>query len=267
MAYRIYIDESGTHEGSPWLLIGMLFVPQHALLHKALCDAKDDEGHFNRSRERKARYKEVHFVDVSSARDVRVGKKWIDAFLTHPGHFRCLVYDWSMWHGKYFGDAFEPDALKKRRAYKKWCELLLQPELSTPLEGGGAIRGAELYLDRLRIAYGYDVIDHLQERFAPSQRFRGRRPYIAKFQHTASWRDANQCLQLADLLLGCLKQELMPSRRREQEELKGYLAQQLRPFGVSHLGQGFWKQYHPKSLREKLTKFSVWFWQPEHRRS
>lgn len=46
VAYRIYIDESGTHEGSDWLLIGMLFVPQHAELHKALCAAKESEGVF-----------------------------------------------------------------------------------------------------------------------------------------------------------------------------------------------------------------------------
>jgi hypothetical protein len=265
VAYRIYIDESGTHEGSAWLLIGMLFVPQHALLHNALCAAKDSEGYFNTRGDRNARYRELHFVEVSTARDVAVGKKWIDAFLTHPGHFRCLAFEWSMWDGKYFGDAFDPDALKKRRAYKKWCELLLQPELSTPLDSG-PIRGAELYLDRLRIAYGYDVIDSLRDRFAPPPEFQGRTPWIKKFQHTASWRDANQCLQLADLLLGCVKQELMPSKRVQQEQLKQHLQQELARFGIRHLGAGFWRQYHPRSLREKLPKFSVWFWQPERRR-
>jgi hypothetical protein len=35
----------------------------------------------------------------------------------------------------YFGDPFEPDALKKRRAYKKWAEMLLHPELKTPTFG------------------------------------------------------------------------------------------------------------------------------------
>ena len=41
MAYRIYVDESDTHEGSRWLLIGMLFVPQHGLLHNALVQVKE----------------------------------------------------------------------------------------------------------------------------------------------------------------------------------------------------------------------------------
>lgn len=265
MAYRIYIDESSTHAGSEWLLIGMLFVPNHGALHNALAQAKEDESYFNTRPDRTARYRELHFADVASAKDVRVGKKWIDEFLLHPCHFRCLVFEWAMWDGSHFGDPFEPDALKKRRAYKKWCELLLQPELSSPLDER-PIRGAELYLDRLRITYGYDVIDHLRERFSPSPEYRGTTPYITKFQHTASWRDANQCLQLADLLLGCLKQELMPSTNARKDELRRYLAERLEPVGVRHLGAGFWRQYHPKTLREKLQKYSAWFWQPERKR-
>lgn len=213
-----------------------------------------------------AKYREFHFVNVSTPRDVSVGKKWIDVFLAQPGHFRCLVYEWARWDGKYFGDAFEPDALKKRRAYKKWCELLLQPELSSPLDGGGAIRGAELYLDRLRIAYGYDVIDSLRERFTPATGYRGQRPWISKFQHAASWRDAHQCLQLADLLVGCVKEELMPSSRPEKHEIRDHLADQLKPHGVRELGASFWRGYHPKSLRDKHPKFSAWFWQPERKR-
>jgi hypothetical protein len=266
VAYRIYIDESGTQEGSPWLLIGMLFVPAHAPLHKALCDIKDDEEYFNQSPKRKAHYKAFHFKDVRSPRDVRVGRGWIDAFVTHHCHFRALAFDWSMWHGSHFGDAFEPDTKKKRRAYKKWCELLLQPELSTPLDDV-PIRGAELFLDRLRMAYGYDVIEHLADRFAPPPHFRGSTPYLSRLEHAHSWRDAHQCLQLADLLLGGLKQAFIPSENREKLELRDYLQSALAPHGVARLSPGFWRQYHPVSLRERMPKFSVWCWQPEHKRN
>lgn len=221
MTFRIYVDESGTQEGSDWLFIGMLFVPQHALLHNALCAAKDNEGYYDTKSKRNAKYKELHFKEIQSPRDVRVAKAWIDIFLTSPGHFRSLAFDWDMWHGRYFGDAFEPDTLKKRRAYKKWCELLLQPELSSPL-GGDKIRNAHLYLDHLRIAYGYDVVDHLRERFSPPSHYQGSSRYLAQLQHTQSWRDANQCLQLTDLLLGALKQAFMPSTRREKLQVRDY---------------------------------------------
>ena len=36
----IYVDEAGTHSDE-WLVIGMLFVPDHGLLHPDLCAIKD----------------------------------------------------------------------------------------------------------------------------------------------------------------------------------------------------------------------------------
>ena len=68
------------------------------------------------------------------------------------------MIDWSCWDGSHFGDPFEPRALQKRRAYKKWAEMLLQPEVSEP-DGKPRFTGAKLYLDKLQIMYGYDVID------------------------------------------------------------------------------------------------------------
>jgi Protein of unknown function (DUF3800) len=266
LAYRIYIDESGTHRGSEWLLIGMLFVPRHAELHKALCVVKDREEYLNNSPKRNARYKAIHFKDVGSPRDVRVCKGWIDAFLAHPAFFRALAFDWTMWDGRYFGDAFDSDALKKRRAYKKWCELLLQPELSDPPDGMKIVN-AELFLDRLRIAYEYDVIDVLAERFAPSDGYLGETPYIARLEHAASWRDSHQCLQLADMLLGALKEAFCPTHGKHKREVSDYLADKLAEHGVARLDPGFWKQYHPISLRERLPKLSAWCWQPERKRN
>jgi hypothetical protein len=266
MAFRIYIDESGTHEGSEWLLIGMLFVPDHGALHNALVAVKAREQYFNRSPKRKATYKGFHFNEVRSPRDVRVGKAWIDKFVSHSCYFRALAFEWSMWDGRYFGNAFESDALKKRRAYKKWCELLLQPELSDPLDGI-KICGAELFLDRLRIAYQYDVIDVLRERFSPSDNYQGNTPYLARLEHAVSWRDANQCLQLADLLLGALKEGFSPSQNPHKRELGEYLAEQLKVHGVKRTDPGFWRQYHPISIRQKLRKFSAWCWQPERKRT
>jgi hypothetical protein len=48
--------------------------------------------------------------------------------------------------------------------------------------------------------------------------------------------------------------------------VRDHLAEQLKAHGVDRLAPGFWKQYHPKTLREKLPKFSVWCWQPERKR-
>jgi hypothetical protein len=261
MAYRIYVDESGTHS-EQWLVIGMLFVPSHGPLHSVLCRAKEEIGYLNQDPHAHARYREIHLTAFRSPRDLAVARRWIDAFVQHDCYFRSVVIDWSRWDGRYFGDPFEPDALKKRRAYKKWAEMLLHPELRRS-EDGGSIFNATLYLDRLRIMYGYDVLGHLRDRFTAN--YRGSAPYIETFQHTDSWRDANQCLQLCDLLTGCLYQELIPSSKPVKLQTRDYLAQALRPFGVARLAPGFWRQYAPETLRQHMPKFSAWFWRPARR--
>lgn len=261
MAFRIYVDESGTHSDD-WLVIGMLFVPDHGALHSDLCAVKERENYLNGSAKKKARYKETHLTKFKRQRDADVAKQWIDLFLKHACYFRSIVVDWSIWDGSYFGDPFEPSALKKRRAYKKWAEMLLHPELKDPL-GGTPIRGASLYLDRLRIMYGYDVIPDLEERF--TKRYQGEKPYIANFQHTESWKDANQCLQLADVLTGCVYQALNPALSTFKRQTWEYLQESLRPLGVERLEAGYWKQYEPSSLRKHFPKFSSWFWRPTER--
>ncbi|HEX2049243.1 MAG TPA: DUF3800 domain-containing protein [Actinomycetota bacterium] len=258
MAFRIYVDESGTHSDD-WLVIGMLFVPQHGRLHSDLCRVKEEQAYFNRSTKRKARFKETHLTEFRSPRDVAIAKRWLDLFIKHNCYFRCIVIDWSIWDGSHFGTPFEPSALKKRRAYKKWAEMLLHPELKEPLYGG-SIRGAQLYLDRLRILYGYDVIDHLKDRF--TRNYEGASPYIATFQHTESWKDANQCLQLCDLLTGCMYQVLNPAKSSVKQETWRYLGDLLRSQGVERLDPGFWRQYESGSVRKHFPKFSAWFWRP-----
>ncbi len=257
MAYRIYIDESGTHANS-YLIIGMLFVPDHGALHSELCKAKDKIGYFNNSRKRSSKYREVHFTRFRSNRDVELAKLWIDGFVKHNCFFRSIVIDWKIFDGRFFGDPFEPEALKKRRAYKKWTEMLLQPEISTP--STIEIRNAELYLDRLRIMYGYDVIDHLKDRFCGD--YGGNHPYIKKFQHTDSSKDANQCLQLCDLLTGCLYQQLCPSSKQAKIQVREYLISKLAAFGVREFRAEFWKGFSPKTLRKHFPKYSAWFWKP-----
>lgn len=256
MGYRIYIDESGTHDDR-FLIIGMLFVPDHGALHADLCAAKDRLAYYNTSPKRPNTYREVHFSKFRSPADMEIGRQWIDSFVKHSCFFRAIVIDWSIFDGKYFGDPFEPMALKKRRAYKKWAEMLLQPEISAP--GVSKIQSAEVFLDRLRIMYGYDVVDHLKDRFC---RYEGASPRIKQFQHTDSAKDANQCLQLCDLLTGCLYQEVCPGTKTAKLGIRDYLKNTLVPFGVREFRAEFWRGFAPNTLRKHFPKYSAWFWQP-----
>lgn len=250
---RIYADEAGTH-GGDWLIIGMLFVPDHGQLHSDLCAAKEKAEYFNGT-VKTARYKETHFAEFKSPRDAEVAEAWIDCFLASSAVFRSVVVEWSIFEGRHFGGPFEPDALKKRRAYKKWAELLLQPEV-------GALTDARFYLDRLRILYGYDVIRSLKERFQHDEY--GEilsRPRITEFQATESWKDANQCLQLSDLLTGCVYQSLVPSKNPVKLRVMNDLYKKLEAHGVKGRTPGYWRGFG-STTRKHFKKFSEWFWKP-----
>jgi hypothetical protein len=250
---RIYIDEAGTH-GWDWLIIGMLFVNNHAALHSDLVKIKNEEEYFNRSPKRSSKYKETHLNEFRNRRDASVAMRWIDSFLAHDCYFRSIVIDWKIWQGKYFGGPFEPEALKRRRAYKKWAEMLLHPEARRFV-------GAKLYLDRLRITYGYDVLDHLRARF--TGRYEGNDPWISSFQATRSWLDANQCLQLCDLIVGCIWQQLMPSTNEHKLTTRDYLYNSLAHVGVAGRGPRFWKGYSKHTLTDHFPKYSEWYWRPD----
>lgn len=250
---RIYVDESGTH-AEDFLIIGALFVPTHGATHSDLCAVKEEEKYFNLSTKRRGRYKETHFAKMRSPRDARVAKAFVDVFCAHDCYYRCVVIDWSVWDGRHFGTPFEPDALKKRRAYKKWAEMLLHPETRN-------LKNAELYLDKLRIMYGYDVIKELEERF--TKNYQGKNPCIRKFQHTDSWRDANQCLQLCDVLTACVYQSQVPSGQVEKIGVTDHLYSRLASFGVRDRSASYWKGYSKTTLTQHFPKFSEWFWRPE----
>ena len=264
-AVRIYIDESGTH-GKEWLVIGMLFVPDHGPLHAALCEAKDKIGYFNTSPKYSAKYKETHLSKFRSQRDVDVVTKWVDLFLAHNCYFRSIVIDWTIWDGKYFGAAFESEALKQRRAYKKWAEMLIRPETKTS-ENEPRFYHAKLYLDKLLAIRGYDVLDHLQSRF--TDKYYGESPFIDGWQHTDSWKDANQCLQLCDLLTGSIFQKLLPSGNEFKLAAADYLEEKLKLFGVESLDSSFWRKFAqstPTKFSQRFPKFSAWFWRPVPRK-
>lgn len=248
---RLYIDEAGTH-GGDWLVIGLLVVPEHPTLHNSLVRIKDERAYLDTSVS-KNRLRETHLAAFRRQGDLDVAREWIEKFIAHSCYYKCIVVDWQIWDGSHFGDPFDAGALKKRRAYKKWLEMLLCKE-------AWKHRGAELYLDKLRICHGYEVVDELRTRF--TQSYEGDFPWIKSFQYADSSRDAHQCLQLCDLLTGCVYQSLVPSTNQYKIGARDYLYKSLQSTGVKSSDPSYWRGYDKSSLDIHFPKFSEWFWKP-----
>jgi len=102
--------------------------------------------------------------------------------------------------------------------------------------------------------------DHLRARF--TQGYEGLSPYIDEFRHTDSRKDANQCLQLCDVLTTGLYQSLVPAERKEKLAVRDYLAEKLKNHNVRNFRAEFWKQYDKSTLNQHFPKYSAWFWKP-----
>lgn len=253
---RLYIDEAGTH-GGRWLVIGVLVVPDHAALHNALVRIKKAHGYFNTNPKLKNRLRETHLAKFKRQTDLEVAKEWLEQFIAHGCYYRCIVVDWDIWDGSKFGDPFEADSLRKRRAYKKWLEMLLHPEVKKHTR-------AELFLDNLVICHGYEILQEIQTRFTSN--YEGGVPWIKSFQHTDSSKDSHQCLQLCDLITGCVYQSLVPSSNKYKLGAKEYSYKLLVGVGVKSADLGYWRGFDKSSLEKHFAKFSEWFWTPTQTR-
>ncbi|MGH7562846.1 MAG: hypothetical protein ACREK5_00270, partial [Gemmatimonadota bacterium] len=93
--------------------------------------------------------------------------------------------------------------------------------------------------------------------------YMGATPRIKDFQATESWKDANQCLQLCDVLVGSIYQKLVPSENQHKLATVNYLYETLGTFGVKDRRVGFWRGYAKGSLQKHFPKFSEWYWRPD----
>lgn len=252
------MDESYDRHGK-FLLIGALFVPQDASLNPPIHEIKERERYFARP-ERRDTWKEFSFKAAKHPRDIRVGKSMLDLFHDHDCWMRVIVIDWSIFDPSYFGNPFEDDSVRERKAYKKWAELLLQPELRER-------PGGDLFMDRLARINGYDVASHLWDRFVSDPETEGRQPRLARLQMVRSHSDEHQGLQLCDLLIGSVTHALVPGSGgnicKRKCEVTDYALERLRPLGVESFEPRFWRQYSKTTLREHQSKFSLWYWQPD----
>lgn len=233
----------------------MLFVRAHGPLHAELLATKQRLAYLNTGA-KSARFAEFSLKHCRNPKAASVGKAFADAFIKHDCYFRSLAFDWSQWHGKYFGKPFDADALKKRRAYKKWCELLIHGETQN-------LNHSDLYLDELRIVRQYDVLNELQLRF--TKNYKGDTPWIRKFVHAKSWQDEHQCLQLCDLLTGAVYRALAGADGHAKEvvtHLETTLLQFPSPKPIKLGHESYWRGFHKSTLTQHFPKFSQWIWTP-----
>lgn len=231
----VYFDESYDNSRH-FLLYGALFLPRNSDLHQQLLMIRQEKNF----------RPEVKYTRCRNARALDVYKCVVDAFIKDCAYFRCVVVDQDGFDYRRFVQPHESASLGKARAYKKFAEMLLHPNLD-------GISNAVFLADKLTRCNGDEFLERMRQRFNPP----GEIPTFRHLAEVPSSVQEYQCLQVCDLLLGCVLNNLKPPGNKFKIEIRQYLCSKL---GVPNLLPSTWKDVPIAETRKRTTKFNVWYW-------
>lgn len=231
----VYFDESYDN-ARQYLLYGALLVPAESTLHQRFLQVRRELNFLP----------EVKYWKCRNPRALTVYKRVIDAFMEDEAYFRCVVVDQHKFDYSGFGRPDESDALAKARAYKKFTEMLLHPHVQ-------GVTNAVLLCDELTRCRGDQFLERIRERFNPP----GRAPTFRHLAEVSSEIEEYQCLQVCDLLLGCVLNNLKPAKNRFKIAIREYLCDRLK---VPNLLPSTWRDVPLRQVRAPTTKYNVWYW-------
>jgi hypothetical protein len=93
----------------------------------------------------------------------------------------------------------------------------------------------------------------MQERFSPV----GGRTTFRHLAEVSSQLQQYQCLQVCDLLLGCVLNNLRPTNNPSKNEIREHLGQRL---GTPSFLLSAWEEVPLAEAKKPTTKFNVWYW-------
>lgn len=231
----VYFDESYDN-ARHFLLYGALFVPPTSTLHQR----------FLRVRREMVYRPEVKYHKCRNPRALRVYKKVVDVFIEDSSYFRCVVVDQHRFDYTRFARADESLAIAQARAYKKFAEMLLHPNLD-------GVTNAVFLADDLKRCDGDEFLERIHERFNTP----GKVPTFRHIAEVSSKIEQYQCLQVCDLLLGCVLNNLKPTANRFKNEIREYLCSRV---DTPNFLLSTWKDIPLADARRPTAKFNVWYW-------
>lgn len=229
----VYFDESYNQR---YMLYGALFNPHSKQLHRLLTAAKEKHDF----KYADGSYKELKYSTTTTNKQLRVAKEAVDIFMRSTSYFRAVIIDQENFDYGGFGRPYEPLAIKKARAYKKFAEMLLQSNTRNIKEG-------VLLCDNLTRCRGDLFVEKMKELFMPHT--------FRDIKEIDSGNHETQVNQINDILLGSVLNAVAGSSNRRKIELRDYVIQQT---GVPSLDMSYWKSMSKTRVEDLHPKLQVW---------
>ena len=232
----IYFDESYDNNRH-YLLYGALFIPPSSRLHQRIRALRAQTGFPG----------EIKYSTCKNNFRLGICRRVVDAFIEDSAYFRCAVVDQHGFDYSGFGRPDEGLTLKKARAYKKFAEMLLDPHRLY-------LNDAVFLADELTRCHGNHFLESLRVCFNRP----GAKTVFRHLDEVSSDKEEHQCLQVCDLLLGCVLNSLKPTTAKvTKNQIRAYLCQRL---DVPNFLYSTWKTAGRAAASDPGVKFNVWYW-------
>lgn len=244
----IYFDETYDVPNTKYFILGALLNPHPKFLHGKLVAIKKK----NKFIKPDGSLVEIKYNYCKTKRHYDVCTQAIDAFLESTSWFRCIVIKQNKFDINRFGKAYEPEKIKRARAYKRFAELLI-------LHNTENVQGGVLLTDKLTHCKKDLFIEKMKELFCAQNvgHSAGKKhPTLTRIEEVSSALEQYQVLQICDLLLGCILNNLIPTKNKFKNMIREYLITKL---NVKDLLPQTWDRYSKRIAEEFHPKFNIWY--------
>lgn len=243
----IYFDEC-YDTPVKYLILSGLFNPHSKFLHRKLSEIKRSNNFIRDD----GSLVEIKYNYCKTQKHYNICTQIIDAFFESTSWFRSIVIKQDIFDLNRFGAPYEADKIKKARAYKKFAELLICHNTEN-------VHGGILLTDELTRCSRDLFIEKMKELFCtPKVAYSENKkiPTLTRIEEVHSHLEQYQVLQVCDLLMGCILNNLVPTKNKFKNLIREYLIKKL---GVRNLLPESWSKYSKRLVEEYYPKFNIWY--------
>jgi len=205
-----YLDESYDNKRT-WLLISALFNPTHRKIYTDIKRLLRINNYILPD----GRLKEIKYVYCRTEKIRLLYQKVIDIFISSDSYFASVVVKTdSSFDLHQYGDANEPDKVKRERAYRTLAEHLLANELRNASD-------TVLFLDEMTRCEPKQFLSILKQNFCVMNNGYSEgldKPKIKHIQDVVSDAEGYELMGVCDLLQGCILNNLSPIQKTKNKK-------------------------------------------------
>jgi len=270
----IYLDESYDWQGT-YFLLGALFVREdHDVFLESFETIKREEK-FARP---DGTLRELKYSTIKHDNHERAAIKAIQTFKAQQAYFRAVIIPQSSFDLSFYGKKYEPDNIKRARAYKKFAEMLI--EYNTPDVKQGILFADYLSRCKGALGRGDEFVEVMKQRFVyPTNELLRIPPKLKHISEVSSAHPNYALLQVCDVMLGStLNGILKVARGRRMAHKNAVTAKMQEILEFPTYDRAYWQaleKVYIRDYRERITmedymkgthhKYRLWFWRPREK--